>query len=639
MAASTMSANHNARSFNHTTTGSLSHDTTATSHMSSLGLMRSMNSILNNANDNNNNNTISSNDTIQLPASTATTDGNEMLHSATNFSLNDSPLVVPYSRIEHESDNKHSSGNTHNADNKQITATPITHNKIQRSPPLMYEPLSSPAFRSTANTLHNTTTSAQQSISLNRSPTNMRRSPRVNPNSFFNSPVNTPSISSILNNNSSIYYSLGTPSLSFALSSPQLQASTIMNSTISGSGSNNYDSAAAQQQSHTSLFNLPPRRSPRMTGEKSNLFQSSQSPLINNKYTSSIYDSKNVFKSPSFAYAQVTLPPLHSSHSNTTNLLSVQPSTNTTPNTSPNISANQIKRSPKLNSELLIDSNSPNIPVQHIEPHQPHHIQSYDETDDTVMNDDIIDDMDDESNAITSPTVLQSMSEQQHIKLRPHHPKRQKIQQNKQVYSPARNELSTINQQLAGAGSSCHQCKSRRSIDYLVFCRNMFPKNKNINLKQNKLCRKKYCETCLLKFYGERPPHDRQNPQLTGWLCLSCRGICCCAACRRAKTRTPDEIDNNYSYTYQPHDQYNNTPIQSINNNTTTIDNTINHDSDVTEKLDLSTVKPANLVAYGIVHFTDWFRQHPADHTSTDNIDVNERIKEYMSYVQSNQPS
>ncbi len=70
-------------------------------------------------------------------------------------------------------------------------------------------------------------------------------------------------------------------------------------------------------------------------------------------------------------------------------------------------------------------------------------------------------------------------------------------------------------------GSSCHQCKSRRSFTDLTYC------TSSLNKKTNKanVCRKKYCDHCLT------------------WACPSCRKICCCAACRRREVRDP--IDDN----------------------------------------------------------------------------------------------
>eukprot|EP01006_Ploeotia_vitrea_P042008 TRINITY_DN66595_c5_g5_i3.p1 TRINITY_DN66595_c5_g5~~TRINITY_DN66595_c5_g5_i3.p1 ORF type:complete len:803 (+),score=368.70 TRINITY_DN66595_c5_g5_i3:441-2849(+) len=89
-----------------------------------------------------------------------------------------------------------------------------------------------------------------------------------------------------------------------------------------------------------------------------------------------------------------------------------------------------------------------------------------------------------------------------------------------------------------GSGSSCHQCKSRRDMSNLIFCCNMFKRSTKDKKRQGKrhVCRKKYCDQCLMKFYHEQPPPQRQDPQ-SNWPCPACRGICCCAACRRQKAK------------------------------------------------------------------------------------------------------
>lgn len=61
-----------------------------------------------------------------------------------------------------------------------------------------------------------------------------------------------------------------------------------------------------------------------------------------------------------------------------------------------------------------------------------------------------------------------------------------------------------------GSGSSCHQCKSRRTLDKLVICKNINvtkpPKSSGKSVPHVKQCRKKFCHVCLQKFYNERPP-------------------------------------------------------------------------------------------------------------------------------------
>ena len=50
---------------------------------------------------------------------------------------------------------------------------------------------------------------------------------------------------------------------------------------------------------------------------------------------------------------------------------------------------------------------------------------------------------------------------------------------------------------------------------------------------QMQACRKKYCDLCLWKFYHEKPPQENKEQ----WLCPACRSVCCCAACRRSKSK------------------------------------------------------------------------------------------------------
>ena len=93
-----------------------------------------------------------------------------------------------------------------------------------------------------------------------------------------------------------------------------------------------------------------------------------------------------------------------------------------------------------------------------------------------------------------------------------------------------------------GSGSSCHQCKSRRLIVDLVYCCNMWKKGADRKVAATATssaqhsCRKKYCGNCLTKFYSERAPAKR-SAHNSEFVCPACRGICCCAACRRIKAR------------------------------------------------------------------------------------------------------
>ena len=61
------------------------------------------------------------------------------------------------------------------------------------------------------------------------------------------------------------------------------------------------------------------------------------------------------------------------------------------------------------------------------------------------------------------------------------------------------------------AGSSCHQCKNRRPFNFLSFCSNSAKNTDPNNKKVSKICRKKYCDLCLDKFYREIADSSRSN--------------------------------------------------------------------------------------------------------------------------------
>jgi hypothetical protein len=85
------------------------------------------------------------------------------------------------------------------------------------------------------------------------------------------------------------------------------------------------------------------------------------------------------------------------------------------------------------------------------------------------------------------------------------------------------------------AGSSCHQCKSRRAHYELIYCTQQQRKKKG-NLPAGPVgCRKKYCEHCLSKFYQEARPSEAAQKT---WVCPSCRHECSCAACRKKGEET-----------------------------------------------------------------------------------------------------
>ncbi|SPR00417.1 unnamed protein product (mitochondrion) [Plasmodiophora brassicae] len=82
-------------------------------------------------------------------------------------------------------------------------------------------------------------------------------------------------------------------------------------------------------------------------------------------------------------------------------------------------------------------------------------------------------------------------------------------------------------------GSSCHQCKNRRMPNELSFC------CADATDEASGSCRKKYCDICLQKFYGEPRDDQERDVERLPWPCPSCRSICTCAACRRNKVKRP----------------------------------------------------------------------------------------------------
>ena len=102
------------------------------------------------------------------------------------------------------------------------------------------------------------------------------------------------------------------------------------------------------------------------------------------------------------------------------------------------------------------------------------------------------------------------------------------------------------------AGSSCHQCKTRRISAELIYCAQSHVKKSrqrkrqmlaaasgapSAGGKQERLCRKKYCARCTIKFYGEQPPAKIGPNGDRNWSCPGCRGLCTCAACKRQQSK------------------------------------------------------------------------------------------------------
>ena len=82
------------------------------------------------------------------------------------------------------------------------------------------------------------------------------------------------------------------------------------------------------------------------------------------------------------------------------------------------------------------------------------------------------------------------------------------------------------------------RCKTRRVGDELIYCGAIhLKKGRPKKRKAERKCRKKYCLKCLLKFYGESPPPKPAPGEPNTWVCLGCRGLCTCAACKRTQLR------------------------------------------------------------------------------------------------------
>lgn len=77
---------------------------------------------------------------------------------------------------------------------------------------------------------------------------------------------------------------------------------------------------------------------------------------------------------------------------------------------------------------------------------------------------------------------------------------------------------------------NCHQCKSNKKTDDLVFCGHI-----SIDAKgYSTTCTKRYCRQCLWNWYMEQAPKndDPLDPMWSIWRCPACRKLCCCHRCR-----------------------------------------------------------------------------------------------------------
>merc|ERR1711964_939282 len=77
---------------------------------------------------------------------------------------------------------------------------------------------------------------------------------------------------------------------------------------------------------------------------------------------------------------------------------------------------------------------------------------------------------------------------------------------------------------------NCHQCKTNKKIEELVFCGHV-----SIDAKgYSTTCTKRYCRTCLWNWYMEQAPKNDPDsePMWNIWRCPACRKLCCCHRCR-----------------------------------------------------------------------------------------------------------
>jgi len=77
---------------------------------------------------------------------------------------------------------------------------------------------------------------------------------------------------------------------------------------------------------------------------------------------------------------------------------------------------------------------------------------------------------------------------------------------------------------------NCHQCKTNKKIDELVFCGHV-----SIDAKgYSTTCTKRYCRTCLWNWYMEQAPKNDPDSEAMWniWRCPACRKLCCCHRCR-----------------------------------------------------------------------------------------------------------
>ena len=112
-------------------------------------------------------------------------------------------------------------------------------------------------------------------------------------------------------------------------------------------------------------------------------------------------------------------------------------------------------------------------------------------------------------------------------------------------FDPADPVCTPRSTQLKQRGFSCHQCKSTKSTHLLLFCN--YTSEPTKEHKNGKKCRKKYCDTCLRRWYSTSV-YDASEELARNWCCPACNQQCLCATCRR-KPMSSDTYSENSNYT------------------------------------------------------------------------------------------
>merc|ERR1719474_2572 len=90
--------------------------------------------------------------------------------------------------------------------------------------------------------------------------------------------------------------------------------------------------------------------------------------------------------------------------------------------------------------------------------------------------------------------------------------------------------------------ASCHQCKTKKDIGILFYCTKTRPFSNN-SFKTKK-CRKKYCRSCMAKYYLDHDIvrlHLMKDRPSWQWKCPACLLICTCRACKRSIEKKVDQ--------------------------------------------------------------------------------------------------